>query len=307
MKKILVTAIGGDIGQSVAQCLKSYYDDIFLIGTDVHDKHAGSLYVDKFLIVPSAHSPAYLKALSKIIEKNGIDLVIPINEIELKVLANGVHNLNLIQCDSDITNTCLDKLATMDYLRSLGLDVPWTVDADNEPARAFPCIIKPRFGSGSRQVFVVNSEDEADIFSRKYTESIFQELLDPFEQELTCGLYRTNDGQMKSIQFERLLVGGLTGWARVVKDSRVDKLLNIIASGTGLNGSINVQLRITERGAMVFEINPRFSSTAYMRHKLGFIDVIWSVKEFFSEPVTLTNVEENITLVRKQDVMIMSV
>ena len=37
MKKILITSIGGDIGQSIAHCLREFYDydKIFLIGTDI--------------------------------------------------------------------------------------------------------------------------------------------------------------------------------------------------------------------------------------------------------------------------------
>jgi carbamoyl-phosphate synthase large subunit len=30
---------------------------------------------------------------------------------------------------------------------------------------------------------------------------------------------------------------------------------------------------------MVFEINPRFSSTVVFRHKLGFTDLVWSLQE----------------------------
>ena len=41
MKRILVTAIGGDISQSIAQCLRNNDNDVFLIGTDIHDKHGG--------------------------------------------------------------------------------------------------------------------------------------------------------------------------------------------------------------------------------------------------------------------------
>ena len=50
MKTVLITAIGGDIGQSIAQCIRNYSDDVFLIGTDIHIKHGGSLFVDKVVI-----------------------------------------------------------------------------------------------------------------------------------------------------------------------------------------------------------------------------------------------------------------
>ena len=306
MKRVLVTAIGGDIGQSIAQCLRHYDNNIFLIGTDIHNKHGGSLFVDDFFTVPSAQDPEYLHTITDIVNRNSIDVIIPVNEIELKVLMNVPHDLKLIQCGREIVNNGIDKLATMAYLKTLGIEVPWTVNADTDKPYDFPCIIKPRFSSGSRYVFVVNSKIEAKFFSDKYPGCIFQELLDSFKKEITCGLYRTKDGHIGSIQFERLLVGGLTGWARVVNNKAVKSLLNIIADGWNLKGSINVQLIITENGPMVFEINPRFSSTAYMRHKLGFTDVIWSLKEFFNEQVKLTTVETGTILVRKQDVMILS-
>ena len=88
MKRVLVTAIGGDIGQAIAQCLKSQYGDIYLFGTDVHDKHGGSLYVDEYITVPAANDSLYLDSLIKLVSENDIDVIIPINESELKVLIN---------------------------------------------------------------------------------------------------------------------------------------------------------------------------------------------------------------------------
>ena len=73
-----------------------------------------------------------------------------------------------------------------------------------------------------------------------------------------------------------------------------------------LKGSINVQLRITEEGPMIFEINPRFSSTAFMRHKLGFSDVNWAVKEYYDESIELSSASAGTVLVRTQDSVILS-
>jgi carbamoyl-phosphate synthase large subunit len=305
MKRILVTAIGGDIGQSIAMCLRDF-EDIFLIGTDTHDKHGGSLFVDKFLIVPKADSLDYLSVIENIIKKNNIDVTIPVNENELKVLVNSTNHLRLVHAGSEIVNAGLDKLATMESLNKLGIDVPWTVNADFDEPCSYPCIMKPRFSSGSRSIFIINSNTEAQIFSKKFSNCVFQELLEPFEKEITCGLFRAKDGRTTSIQLERLLVGGLTGWAKVVRNNKVEKLLNIIADGLNLKGSINVQLRITEEGPMIFEINPRFSSTAFMRHKLGFSDVNWAVKEYYDESIELSSASAGTVLVRTQDSVILS-
>ena len=38
---------------------------------------------------------------------------------------------------------------------------------------------------------------------------------------------------------------------------------------------MNIQLRMTEQGPMLFEINPRLSSTLVFRDMLGFSDLQW--------------------------------
>ena len=53
-----------------------------------------------------------------------------------------------------------------------------------------------------------------------------------------------------------------------------------------LKGSINIQLRIHKEVPMVFEINPRFSSTILFRHLLGFKDLEWSINELFDQDIS---------------------
>jgi len=306
MKRILITAIGGDIGQSIAQCLRDSCDDLFLFGSDIHDKHVGKLYVNEFRVVPPATTSDYINCISDIVASNNIDVIVPVNETELRVLVNTSGDFHLIHCNKQIVNSGLDKLKMVELLKSLNIEMPWTVDADNEVPINYPCIIKPRFSSGSRSIFIINSKEEANLFSATNQGCVFQELLEPFEKEVTCALYRTRDGRIASLQFERLLVGGLTGWAKVILDDEVDKILHVIANKLSLQGSMNVQLRITEKGPMIFEINPRFSSTVYMRHKLGFTDVVWSLKEFYNKPIKLSSAKLGATIARKHEVVILA-
>ena len=44
-------------------------------------------------------------------------------------------------------------------------------------------------------------------------------------------------------------------------------------------GLFNVQLRLTDDGPKLFEINPRISSTVVFRDKLGFHDLRWWISE----------------------------
>ena len=298
-----MTGIGGDISQGVATILKENRSDLRLIGVDIHAEHGGHLYVDFFTTVPQAKDPGYRDAIKSVALSHGVDLIIPMSEAELAVLqpftelAPGVTWLISGNC---VVKTGLDKLDTARALARLGVPVPWTVPVC-EGAPAYPCILKNRFGSGSRGVFVVESSEDAAYLVKKYPDAVFQELLLPAEGEVTCALYRDREGKVASFLMQRRLTGGFTGWARVIDDEPSAEMCRCIAEGLDLRGSMNIQLRLTENGPRVFEINPRFSSTVLMRHRAGFTDVLWALDEAEDKRIEFPLLPKSQILVRTQD------
>jgi carbamoyl-phosphate synthase large subunit len=182
----------------------------------------------------------------------------------------------------------------------LGLSVPWTIGVSDDQPFAYPCILKNRFGSGSRAVFRVENAEDAEYLKKRYQNAILHEKLEPAYPEVTVGLYRTRDGEVSSLLMLRRLTGGFTGWAKVISDEETSKMCARIAEGLNLYGSMNVQLRLTDKGPRVFEINPRFSSTVLMRHRLGFTDVLWSFQEAEGEPVVFPKISVGTIMVRVQ-------
>jgi carbamoyl-phosphate synthase large subunit len=112
-----------------------------------------------------------------------------------------------------------------------------------------------------------------------FNDHIWQELIGLPDEEYTCGVYRSVQGEIRTIVFRRRLSAGTTSYGVVVENTHIDQVCISIADALKLDGSVNVQLRLMQRGPVVFEINPRFSSTTVFRHKLGFRDVEWSLKE----------------------------
>jgi carbamoyl-phosphate synthase large subunit len=113
---------------------------------------------------------------------------------------------------------------------------------------------------------------------------MWQEYLPGTKGEFTCGVYRCLDDSVRVVAMRRRLAAGVTAYAQVVHEESIEKLCKQIAESLNLRGSINIQLRILEgRGPVVFEINPRFSSTVGMRHRIGFCDLIWSIQEQYSQ------------------------
>ena len=282
MKTVLITGIGGDIAQSAARIIKENRPDIKLIGTDKSLEHAGSIFVDDVLQIPVASSGRYLESVREIISSYSIDAVIPMSEPELTVFGPLIDELGedcCITAGKNVIAVGIDKLETMGALSSLGIPVPWSFDADQKNPSEFPCVFKAKRGTGSKNVFVVESHDEATFLAKKFPGSIFQELLVPDDREVTCAVYRRRDGQIAVLQLLRKLAGGFTGWAKVINDHDTSEMCKSIANGLGLRGSMNIQLRITDSGPRVFEINPRFSSTVLMRHRIGFSDLLWALDE----------------------------
>lgn len=287
MRTVLITAIGGDIAQGVSNIVREVRPHYRLIGVDTHAEHGGTMFVDTFHRIPPASDPSYYPALTSIIEKESVDVVVPMSEPELRVLSPLMHqstNVQWISAGTEAIATGLDKLTTAMRLNELGIATPWTVPASEGLPPSYPCIFKGRKCSGSRSFFLVRDEQDARYLSERYPDSIYQELLEPADQEVTCAVYRTRDGRVATLQLQRRLVGGLTGWAEVIGNPAVERMCEAVAEGLSLRGSMNVQLRITRDGPRIFEINPRFSSTALMRHRLGFTDVAWSLDELEEIP-----------------------
>lgn len=307
MSTILITGIGGDISQAAATIIKENCIDIKLIGTDMNLEHGGMFYVDKFIQVPPASSVDYLERMRGIIDRFSIDIVIPMTEPELAIFSPLIDELGENRCitaGKEVITTGIDKLITINAISSLGIPVPWTIHASQEALPELPCIFKSRRGTGSKNIFVVETHADAAYLAMKFPDSIFQEMLKPADKEVTCAVYRRRDGQIAVLQLLRKLSGGLTGWARVINDHATLEMCKMIATGLNLRGSMNIQLRITDVGPRVFEINPRFSSTVLMRHRIGFSDLLWAIREAQGKVVDFPEIAIGQSMVRIYDALL---
>jgi len=304
MKTVLITGIGGDIAQSIATILAESRPEFRLIGVDMNDRHAGQLFVDELFQVPRASSVDYLDSIKGLIKEHSVDIIIPTSEQELSVFHALIDEFGRDKCITagvEVIDIGVDKLKTIDFIASLDIPVPWTIKAGSIIPKSFPCIFKSQKGSGSKNVFIVENKEEALFFANKFPDSIFQELLKPDNQEITCAVYRERDGKIAVLQLLRELTGGLTGWAQVINNDKVLEMCEAVATGMNLYGSINIQLRLTDKGPRIFEINPRFSSTVLMRHRIGFCDLLWAVDEAQGLSVKFTDISINQCMVRIQD------
>lgn len=278
----MVTSVGGDIGQSVIQCLLDTEYADHLCGCDLDPYAAGRAYLKKFAVAPAvSDKKAYGDFIIKIIHEQNIKFILPLNEREIayfieeneRFKALGIKVLIL---NKDISNVFFDKYETIRFLNAKGFATPTTYLAEDYSGQLrFPMILKSRCACGGKGMVQVKDQEELDFYIKKIPDCIVQEMVGDFHDEYTVGVF--SDGKaVHSIAFQRYLgYGSMTKFARLVEDRSLSLLAEKIAKSCELVGPLNIQLRRKPEGFLPFEINPRISSTVYFRDRFGFKDVKW--------------------------------
>ncbi len=293
---VLVTAVGGDIGRKICFIIKEVYPQFTIIGTDSRVIKDSSNYVDKFIKISNASQRGYIAQLNKIIEDNKITFVYPNNEDEIKKIIDKSSKLKshiFAHTGKKVFDLSYDKFVTAKKLESINISVPWTMKSYNSIPNNFPCILKKRVGSGSKDVEIIKNMNDAkkQIGKKNF---IFQELLKPKSKEITCAVYRDKRGRTYSLIMLRRLKKGYTKYIKIIENKQISDLCRKIAVEFKLTGSMNIQLILTKTGPRIFEINPRYSSTVLMRHMLGFSDLVWSINERLGKKIQYKKISENI-------------
>ena len=281
---VLVTGCGGDIGQSIGKILNKSAFVNELYGCDISDKNAGKFIYSNFFIGLPYKDPNYLSNLEFFVEDNKIDYIIPMSEPELRYFSDtdnlkAIGRAKMLTASSEALSIGFDKLATVNFLKSNNLPFPETVLVANESTPNFPVILKSRTGSGSSAIYKVENLEDYNYIKSKHSDFIAQEFLEDSQGEFTCGVFRSKNQEIRTLAFKRELTSGYSGYGEIINNEQINNLLCNLANKINLDGSINVQLRLTKKGPVVFEINPRFSSTVLFRHMFGFKDLEWSIQD----------------------------
>ena len=298
---ILVTGCGGDIGQSIGKILKSKPELFSLVvGADLHNEHAGKFIFDACYTLPRCDSVEYQAAVNRLIQEHEIDILIPISEPELRNIEKNYYKddffgITVIMANLQSLQVGFDKKLTADFLAQHRLPFPDTQLISEYNKSTFPVLIKSRDGSGSKSIHLVKNQEEMDLFQKIYPAFIAQEYLPSYGGEYTCGLFRSTSGEIRDVVFKRKLMGGFSGYGIREEHPAISQLLHQLAIFLDLKGSINVQLRLVNGTPVIFEINPRFSSTVLFRHLMGYEDVIWSIQDKLGLPIDSYQINNSIS------------
>lgn len=286
---ILVTSIGGDVGQAICKALRCSDYPIKIHGTDCKSYAPFSLFCDSFTIVPEADGAIYKDSIIKLSKNLSIDLIYICSEKELFYISDHIKDFPLKFTKSlaiphtDLINICRDKLKTIEFLKANGLSYPYSNVYNGSGSidemlkyTNYPIVIKKLSDCGSKNLHIVNSFKDFEKINCLDSSYLLQEYIPGVEY--TIGIYKDIiSNKVYVISLQRVLKNGVSSEVKVVFDKDIENLCIETAKKLNIDASINIQLRKQPgRKPVIFEINPRYSSTSFMRASFGFNDVIYA-------------------------------
>lgn len=304
IKTVLVTGIGGNVGQGILRNILKTKFPIRIIGCNVTDFSAGNHLCDAFYKVPYAMADNYIQTINAIVKEENIDLIIPSTDYEVYYLALNQEKLETkaVVSHVDTSKTYLDKY--LSYQHHKNNDLPFAeafIPKDYSVGKFKDYIVKPREGRGSRGLHI-NPED-LSVFDDSY---MVQELIKG--KEITTAFYVNRKNELHGfINLERTLENGATNECSVNRsfDKELEIILKKLIAKNNFVGSANLQSIVDEEGNIVpFEVNCRISGTNSIRSNFGFEDVKYTLEEhLYNIEPSETNITEGVAVRILMDVI----
>lgn len=281
--KVLITGINGDIGAGMSLIIREMYPKAYILGVDMRISDMQENAANDINEIHRADHKEFITEFVKLC--SGFDIIIPSVEAELSVLSqsNKMVQLPVIKLPNRWLSIFLSKSLTSWWLQDNNLPSPKTTLLADSSFDDLPVIIKPDIGQGSKNILIVDTEKDLILQQRKLVDlnMVAQKVVGDLSSEYTCAVIRF-DSQIRTFIMLRELSQGATKSIELHENMEIKRVLEKLATVMDLQGVINVQLRLTNSGPQIFEINPRFSGTLVMRHYLGFQDLYWYIEKMIN-------------------------
>ncbi len=235
-----------------------------IVATDIDPLAPALQIADRPYLVPRLNASTYIPTLLEICRREAIDLIFPLIDPDIPVLAANKSILeaagaNVIVVSRNAVELTRDKWLTTQFFQRLGLPTPqsWLPDELDPDTAEYPLFIKPRSGSAAKHTFRVNNALELRFFMNYVPDPIIQECLPGAEitNDVICDL----DGKLLGVASRKRIE---VRWGEVAKgitiyDPDITNACARIAEALPAVGPITVQCMLKNGNAYFTEINAR--------------------------------------------------
>ncbi len=247
-----------------------------LYGADCADTAPALSFCDETQIVCRMQEETYIPQLLDICLRENIDLLIPTIDTDLMILSKNSGRFHAIGTKVLISSpdkiaVCRDKYKTAVFFGRCGLAAPRVFTDYRWYDGGFPCFVKPRDGSSSRNAFKVDTQEELPVYCKRAGDYIIQPFIDG--TEYTVDIFCDFGGAPVFITPRiRLAVReGEVLKTEIIMDQRIIEESRRLLRNLKPCGPVTLQL-IRENGTgtdYFIEMNPRFGGGAALSMKAG--------------------------------------
>ncbi len=290
MRKInvLVTGAGSGVGQSIVKALNISKLNLNIFLADVNYLNAGLYRYKKSIIVPKVENRGTIKWYLSNLKKLRIDVLFIGSEYDLPFFSKNAEKIwketkcRVCASNIQIVKMANDKYLTQNFLQKNNLPflktfLPKSLSEAIKFSKKlrFPFILKGRKGTSSRNVHLIKNLDLLKKLYKTVKDPIIQEHIgskkNDISTEYTCSFFKSKEKKVLGpFIIKRKILHGTSWIAEVTYNLKISKLILKIAKLINCIGSFNIQLRLTKKGPIPFEFNPRFSGTTSIRSYFGF-------------------------------------
>ncbi len=268
-----------------------------IIGGDMQLSAPALSAADVSVQLPAVYADNYISKLLEVCKNEHIDMIISLNDLELPILAKHKHlfeeiGVNVVISSPEVIDVCFDKVKTADFVISLGLKAPKTYvcfelakEAIDKKELSFPLILKPRWGSGSIGIEVVEDMEELfDVYSillKKVKKSILATasigdeyiLIQQYIKGKEYGLDIMNDfnGNNVAVSVKQKLAmrAGETDKAITIDNYNIREMGAKIGKALKHIGNLDCDILEEDGEYYVLELNPRFGGGFPFSYEAG--------------------------------------
>jgi carbamoyl-phosphate synthase large subunit len=265
--KIIRSAVGSMPSWELIEELQNA--GVEIVGIDSNPLSFGLYLLKRNYVVPRGDDPNFIREILKIIDKEQPDAILSGPEEELLTLSKNKRRIEergtLLLCpDYEYVEICADKKKTNEVFERIGLPTPEIFDSSSVK---FPCIIKPRFGRGSSNIYVAKDEEDLHYYLKKIEEPVIQEFVQG--EEYTVDILADRDGNALSV-VPRLRLhteSGISVKGKTVYDKEIIDYCKKIAKELKLFCPSCIQCIRSKEVVKFIEVNTRFGGGSILSIK----------------------------------------
>jgi carbamoyl-phosphate synthase large subunit len=216
---------------------------------------------------PPIQDPEYVPELARLCEAYGVGAVLPLTDLDIEKLAHAREDgsppsLPALVPSSEVARATYDKYEAHLLLERLGLPSPPTVLPDDADLSAldYPVMVKPRQGSGARQVHLAHDPTQARFFVEYVDEpTMVQRAMNGPELSIDC--LGDLDGRCLNAIPRTMLEsrGGESIKGTVIDDPELVELGRTAMEALAVRGPATIQVfRDPGLGIRITDVNTRF-------------------------------------------------